>query len=226
MSYAFVDLSTNTAREVLPGQGFTDPAGFQHAPNWAELYSPQKRTGIGLRQIGEPGPPPYGKRIASLVLQVIDSQPVRVAVLEDIPVVELQAAKVAQVDAERDRRQQLDFAYDFGATVAIDDFGTEIAAGVRSLQMRTEPDQRNWMALQGQATAAVLQGSPETVMPMRAEDNWNVQTTAAQVLQATAAMVARNAQLLFFGAALKSQIRAAETAAAIAAIDITAGWAA
>lgn len=125
----------------------------------------------------------------------------------------------ALIDAERDRRQALDFAYDFGETLALDDTGAEIAAGVRLLQMRPE-DQRNWQALQGAALTAVVSGAPNTILPMRAEDNWNIQTTALQVLAVLSAMTAKGAELLFHGGALKSQQRAAYPVI----IDRTAGW--
>lgn len=125
-----------------------------------------------------------------------------------------------QIDAERDRRTALDFAYDFGATPALDDHGIQIEAGERQLQMRTE-DQRNWQALQGAALTAVVSGAPETILPMRAEDNWNIQTTAAQVLQVLAAMTAHASALLFHGGALKSQVRAAVDPSSV---NIMEGW--
>ena len=124
------------------------------------------------------------------------------------------------VDAERDRRTALDFAYDFGATPAVDDSGAQIAAGERLLQMRPE-DQRNWQALQGAALTAIVSGAPDTTLPMRAEDNWNIQTTAAQVLQVLAAMMTHATALLFHGGALKSQVRAAEDPASV---DWMTGW--
>lgn len=124
-----------------------------------------------------------------------------------------------QIDAERDRRTALDFAYDYGETPALDDTGAEIAAGVRLLQMQPE-DRANWQALQGAALTAVVSGVPETILPMRSEDNWNIQTTAAQVLQVLAAMTANRAALLFHGGALKSQQRAVYPAI----IDRMVGW--
>lgn len=130
------------------------------------------------------------------------------------------ASLCAAVDAERDRRLALDFTYDFGETPAVDDGGVEIEAGERHLQMR-ESDRANWQALQGAALTAIVSGQPNTVLPMRAEDNWNIQTTATQVLQVLAAMTAHGAALLFHGGALKSAIRAAEDPASI---DILTGW--
>lgn len=125
-----------------------------------------------------------------------------------------------QIDAERDRRTALDFAYDFGATPALDDSGAQIAAGERLLQMRPE-DQRNWQALQGAALTAIVSGAPDTTLPIRAEDNYNIQTTAAQVLQVLAAMTAHASALLFHGGALKSQVRAAPDPTSV---DWMTGW--
>lgn len=133
---------------------------------------------------------------------------------------EIVAQRCAQVDAERDRRMAQDFAYDFGETPALNDAGEEIAAGERLLQM-TPLDRANWQTLQGAALTAVISGAAETVLPMRAEDNWNIQTTALQVLQVLAAMTQHGAALLFAGGALKSAIRASEEPASI---DITEGW--
>lgn len=136
---------------------------------------------------------------------------------EPIPVTVEQ--RCADIDAERDRRLATDFVFDFGDTLALDDTGAEIAAGVRQLQMRPE-DQRNWQALQGAALTAVVSGVPDTILPMRAEDNWNIQTTALQVLAVLAAMTAKGAALLFHGGALKSQQRAAYPVI----IDRMEGW--
>jgi hypothetical protein len=137
---------------------------------------------------------------------------------------EMRAAEVerlcAAVDAERDRRLAQDFAYDFGATLALDDTGAEISAGVRLLQMRPS-DRANWQTLQGAALTAVVSGQPDAILPMRAEDNWNIQTTAAQALHVLAAMTAHGSALLFAGGVIKSAVRAADDPAAV---DILAGW--
>lgn len=66
-----------------------------------------------------------------------------------------------------------------------------------------------------------MSGAPDTVLPMRAEDNWNIQTTAAQVLQVLAAMTAHASALLFHGGSLKSQVRAA---ADPVSVDWMTGW--
>lgn len=125
----------------------------------------------------------------------------------------------AAIDAERDRRMALDFSHDFGATSALDDLGNEIEAGERLLQMRPE-DRANWQTLQGAALTAVVGGQPNAILPMRAEDNWNIQTTALQVLGALAEMTQHGSELLFAGGALKSQQRTIYPEA----VDISTGW--
>ena len=149
----------------------------------------------------------------------VDLEALGLTWVEPEPVMPTVEQLCAAIDAERDRRMALDFAHDFGATPALDDTGAEIEAGVRLMQMRPE-DQRNWQALQGAALTAVVSGAPETILPMRAEDNWNIQTTALQVLAVLAAMTAKGAGLLFHGGALKSQQRAIYPEA----VDISTGW--
>ncbi|WP_374569696.1 hypothetical protein [Phenylobacterium sp.] len=222
--YAFVDTVANTAFEVRGA--FTAPDGRNYPRNWLALSSAQQRAAIGLKVITPAGEPVVGKREKGKVLVVIGGAPIEQLLTEDIPIAELLDGKIAEIDAERDRRQQLDLVHDFAATTAIDDFGNEIEAGARSLQMRAI-DQANWTVLNGQALAAVAGGAPETVMAMRAEDNWNIQTTAAQVLTVCAAMVARNGAILFAGGALKSQVRelaAANDRAGVLAFDPLSGW--
>lgn len=123
------------------------------------------------------------------------------------------------IDRERDRRLAEDFVFDFGATIALDDNGNEIAAGVRHLQMRPL-DVSNWLALYSVATVAVMNGQGATVMPMRAEDNWNIQTTAAEVLEVLSAAFARGSVLTMAGGAIKSQQRAVYPEV----VDVMVGW--
>lgn len=110
------------------------------------------------------------------------------------------------IDSERDRRQQLDFPWDFGATPALDDMGQEAPAGVRSLQMGLR-NQSDWQGLHAFALAAVVGGQPERLLPMRCDDNVNVQTEAVQVLTVLQAAALRNSRLVFIGGALKTQVR-------------------
>lgn len=166
-----------------------------------------------------PEPPPYDP-VRELLRW--DEQAEAWAV-EPSPIGPRQAQLVAAIDAERDRRQREDLAFDFGETVALDDLGDPQPAGERLLQMG-ERNQRDWIALHSAAVAAVVAGQGETVMPIRAEDNWNIQTTALQLLEVGQAMLARNSAILFHGGALKTAVRAAVSHAELDAIDLAEGW--
>jgi len=223
MRKAFVH--DGVATEIFPGQSFVSPiTGQRYGAQWLLDADEEACDVVGLLDVVEANPPGQKQRIVSTELRAINGLPVEVHLLELVPIDERKAAMIRAVDAERDRRQQLDLVYDFGPTVAIDDDLNEQVAGPRALQMAFTPDQRNWQALQSTALAAVVAGQGDAILPMRAEDNWNVQTTATQVLQATAAMVARNAPILFYGGSLKSQVRGAPTHEALDAINIMVGW--
>jgi hypothetical protein len=210
------------AVEVFDYAGFqtVDAAGtrWTHLPGWRAKYSDVELATYGIFSRGVPSAPP-GQIETARTLSVEDGVPVLSVTHAYPPTDQIEMAECAAIDAERDARQQADFLFDFEATAALDDAGTEIAAGVRALQMRRE-DQDNWTRLHALAMAAALGGAPDTILPMRAEDNWNIQTTAAQVMAAFAAGSQRNATLLFFAGALKSAVRAA-----LAADDVPAALA-
>ncbi len=193
-------------------------------PAGVDGMSPEELTAAGAVWYEPAGPAPNGQIVVETYLTDQGGAPVEKNLLEPIPLEQRKATTLAAIDAERDRRQQLDFAYDFGETLAINPAKETVSAGVKALQMRFDPDQRNWMGLQSQAVVAVISGMPDALAPMRAEDNFNVQTTAQQVLVVTAAMVARNGAILFHGGDLKDQVRAAANGSALDAINITIGW--
>lgn len=217
LAYFLDGVPTKLAGSVRMGE-------FVYSAAAIEAMSPAERSALGVVEYQPAGPVPAGQRVVSTYLASQGGAVVEKYVLEPIPLEERKAVLLAAIDAERDRRQQLDLVFDFGDIAAIDDEGNEASAGQKALQMKFEPDQRNWLGLQSQALAAVITGQGETLMPMRAEDNYNVQTSAMQVLPATAAMVARNAAILFFGGQLKTQVRNAATGAELDAININVGW--
>lgn len=124
------------------------------------------------------------------------------------------------IDAERDRRMEEDYEYDFGDILAQDDFGNIVPAGKRSLQMKPL-DRDNWTTLQGLALTAVISGQVNQIMPMRVEDNFNVLTTSVQVLTVLAKVTEDRSKILFYGGALKQHVRASDDPHSI---DITVGW--
>lgn len=209
--------------EVFPGRPFKGPDGQSYAANWLTGASPEALAERLLTRIVET-PVPAGKISLGKSLQTVNGVVTEVHTLGAIPLVERKAVLLRAIDAERDRRQQLDFVQDFGELEAVNDALQTIAAGTRQLQMRFDRDQLNWQALQSQALLATVAGHGDAVLPMRAEDNWNIQTQASDVLNVTTAMFARNAQILFFAAGLKTQVRAASTGAALDALNILVGW--
>ncbi|MET3527271.1 hypothetical protein [Phenylobacterium koreense] len=217
LAYFLNGVPTKVAGAVRIGE-------FVYAAAAIEAMIPAEQAALGVVEYQPAGPVPAGQRVLGTYLITQGGVVVERYQLEPIPLEERKAALLIAIDAERDRRQQLDLVYDFGEIVAVDDAGNEAPAGQKALQMKFEPDQRNWLGLQSQALAAVFSGQGELVMPMRAEDNFNVQTTALQVLGATAAMVARNAAILFFGGQLKTQVRNAANATVLDAININIGW--
>ena len=193
-------------------------------PSGVDGMSTEEREAVGAVWYEPAGSAPNGQIVVGTYLTEQGGAPVEVNQLQPIPLDDRKAALLAEIDAERDRRQQLDVVYDFGNIEAIDDADAVTVAGAKALQMRFDPDQRNWLGLQSQALAAVITGQGGMTMPMRAEDNYNVQTTAMQVLGATAALFARNAAILFHGGSLKTQVRNAPNGAALDAINISIGW--
>ncbi len=120
-----------------------------------------------------------------------------------------------QIDAERDRRQALDFEYDFGDAVAVLDDDTQERAGVRSLQMGAR-NKTDWLGQQARALA-----DPGRLIFVRASDNANLIVPAQVWLAAFEAGADRDERLMAFGGRMKSQVRAA---ADPSSVDWTTGW--
>lgn len=119
------------------------------------------------------------------------------------------AAAKRQVNAIRDARIAAGFSHDFGG-----------AAGLRTLDQRSEADLVNWLGLK-----AIADAMPDgELLSIRDADNETFQATAATVSAAIAAMGVWRAQLLGRSWGLKDEIDAASDEAAVAAIDIEAGW--
>lgn len=114
-----------------------------------------------------------------------------------------------QIDAERDRRQTLDFEYDFGDIVALLDDGTQERAGIRNLQMETR-NKTDWLGQHGRALAAMNRGEPNTTIFIRAEDNANLMVPAVMWIEAFEEGADRDERLMAFAGQLKTQVRTAE----------------
>lgn len=141
-----------------------------------------------------------------------------------------EAELLALVEAGISARQQASFAYDFGASVATSDDGSEAAAETKHIQMRDtarNPDQNNWTRLVGILQIALMAGlaTTQTEQVIRVEENVNVATTIGGFFTAITQAGVRNQTILFTGIALKAAIRAAETDEAKLAVWTNSGWA-
>ncbi len=140
-------------------------------------------------------------------------------------VLDLIDAECARIDGERDRRQALDFWFDFGETPAVLDDGSIVPAHDRALQMG-ERNKRDWMAQQGRALVAVQASAADVVILVRASDNANVLAPPAQFLETFEAGAERDQNLMIYAAQRKTLVRAQTSTAGIVATRqaTDAGW--
>lgn len=142
------------------------------------------------------------------------------------------AAKRKAIDEAFQAHNTANFPWDFGAIEAVDDLGVSVGpAGVRSLQIRDLEDKTNWTAAHTVAMAAVALGAPETIVPLKCDDNVWVQTTALQAMQVLAlgdgpviSLFQRQAANLARYGALKKPCADAVDQADLDAIDEADGW--
>lgn len=148
--------------------------------------------------------------------------------VDDGDVESVRRAVRQRVDSEYDLRRQTPFAWDFGATPALDDLGESVgSAGAQTLQMRdtsANPDQDNWGKQAGAVGMAIGKGEGASVKPMKTTANLWVLTTAIASSEVLEAMFARSVACLSRYGALKAQVAAAGTVAELTAIDPAAGW--
>jgi hypothetical protein len=151
------------------------------------------------------------------------------------PLAELKAAKLAAAEAAYQAHRQSPFHWDFGAVETLDDFGVgQGPAGAQTLQMRDTPEQddlKNWGFAFNAALAAAVAGAPQTLAPLKTSANVWVQTTAAQAMQVLMTgdgtqqpAFARGVAMLAAYGLKKAEIGAAADAAALAGVDVEAGW--
>lgn len=238
MAYAFKTddewVEIDQPRDVPNPTAATDGSTARIGPAQAESLPAETRAALGLVEIVEPAAAAYGLRVIGSTLSG-DDVPTRAWVTEAIPIEELKSVLKAAAQVEYDTRRQEPVGYDFGAVAALDDFGESAGeAGQQTLQMRAEyphDDQKNWQAAALAATLAVVVGQGGAPRPLKTTANVWVQTTSAQALQALvtgdgqqASVLAVSEQKLAYFGLLKAQIDATDTAEALAAIDVTAGW--
>ena len=131
------------------------------------------------------------------------------------------AAKVRDIEDERDRRMVLDFAWDFGGVQA-ERLGATAPAGIRLLQCRPL-DWLPWTAAHSSASLMVASGQSGAVFPLRTLDDWEIQATAEQAAAALSALFSRQARLRLHAGKLKDAARV--DGADLDAINAVAGTA-
>lgn len=125
----------------------------------------------------------------------------------------LRAQKLAAINATYYQHVR-SFPWDFGGDV-----------GVQHLQVRDTQDQANWLLVRGEAQERIAAGQGDAPgMFIVTEENNAVPVTAVQAQAVMSALAAFGFASKANQTSLKAAVRAAQTHAALAAIDITAGW--
>lgn len=139
------------------------------------------------------------------------------------------ADKRAAVDDELARQYAAGFTFDFAANTAANEAvlpdGTVEAAGVRTLQVRTDFDRNQWNAVAQAAQFFIGQGRPgEPMRALRATDDARVKVTAQEALTAMMALQAWAGHVQEHSWDLKDEAASAASLAELDKIDVKAGW--
>ncbi|AEI71089.1 hypothetical protein [EBPR siphovirus 2] len=126
---------------------------------------------------------------------------------------ERKAQMMREVSNLRDAKLTAGYAHDFGPE------------GIHLLQTRDADDKLNWLTSQAAYSAAVAQGAGAMMgATFRSADNETFTVSLADGLAALLAMAAWGKAIYGRSWALKDDIEAAATHAALDAVDIDVGW--
>lgn len=203
---------TSTHTYQIDDESFTEDVQFSYAT--MEMWTDAERAAHGIFPIVDDAIPD-GKMPSGSSL-VIDGSIVRRRwTLIDIPLSILKAQKLAQIASKLD--DVLSSGYAVPSTIS-----TGLAGKV--LQTR-ESDRTNWLASQAMYSAAIAAGhGADQIAVFRAADNSVSPITANEGAAVLLAMAAWGASMTRHSWTLKDAVSAATSAAAVAAIDETAGW--
>ena len=132
------------------------------------------------------------------------------------PAVDLSAVKRVRhsaVNAKRDAVIQSGYQHNFGG-----------AAGIRTLDNRTEGDAINWLGLKGLVDAMIATGRDADMVQIRDANDQTFHASARTVSTALLSMAQWRSGLMAHAWTIKDKIAAASDRAAIDAVDINAGW--
>lgn len=235
MSYAFktaqgawIEIVGDT---LLPGFG-EDGAAVLVSPGFVASWNDATRAARAVVAVAETAAPtdPTVTVTGSTVADVA-GVPTRAWQTASKLLADLKAERTAAADAWYQTLRHAPMSWDFAAIAGKDDAGAGTgAAGVQTLQM-SDDDQSNWQAVTIAAQLAVAGGQGAAILPLKTTANVWVQTTNAQVLQVMAlgdgvqpGAYARAFAMLQRVGAIKLAIARAASKAAVAAIDVTAGY--
>lgn len=193
--------------EIRPGDGFVDPEGIQHSPDWSEKWSPQYKAARGLRIIKAADPPAEGQMRVSAVLKLSDDGKEVVEVATDRP---LPVAN-RRVDVQ----------------VAIEDaYAAEAAKGAPvGLEKRVPLDPASierYLLIHAVASHAISAGQGGE--PLGIDFPGGERMSNEVALDASFKALLFHAQLTDALKAKRRQAEAAGSVAALAAIDAASGW--
>ncbi len=129
------------------------------------------------------------------------------------PLERAKADRRAAVNALRDQTITGGYQHNFGAS-----------AGIRTLDQRGSEDAINWLGLKGVADALIADGQGAETIAIRDAADETFVASATVVSSAMVAMGVWRSSVIAHSWTLKDAIAAAEDEAAVAAIDIAAGW--
>ncbi len=136
--------------------------------------------------------------------------------LDELPGPSLDAVKDdrrAAVNVLRDQTIGSGYQHNFGAS-----------AGVRTLDQRGSEDAINWLGLKGVADAMIADGQGAETIAIRDAADETFTASATVISAAMVAMGMWRSSVIAHSWTLKDAIAAAEDEAAVAAVDISAGW--
>ena len=158
---------------------------------------------------------PSGKQTAGFSLALDGSVVRRQWTLVDIPLDSLKSQKISRIEAKLNQLL-------CGGFTVPSSISTALAGKV--LQTR-DADRTNWLTSQAMYSAAIAVGhGSDEIAVFRAADNSVTTVSANEGAAVLIAMAAWGATVTHHSWDLKDAVAAATTAAAVAAIDETAGW--
>lgn len=123
------------------------------------------------------------------------------------------AARASKVNARRDQLIGGGYQHNFGGT-----------AGIRTLDQRGAEDAINWLGLKGVADAMIAAGNGSDPVEIRDAGDETFTASANVVSGAMVAMGVWRSSVIAHSWTLKDAIAVAADEAAVAAVDIEAGW--